>query len=213
LTPAANAASRALRAVSTGSSSSSSGPSSQPPKPTDEIETPVSPTGRVSTALLYDDVYPRDRIATPRLVLEPISAKQGQAILAGDISAIQAGEGWPLAETIQPFETAAKHGVVLPAWFVTLGDVVIGDIHTHGDVDDAGDIEIGYGLAEPYRGRGYGTELVKGISQWLLRRTDVERVVARHVPVENTPSRRALESAGFVLEQEDEQYTWYALEA
>jgi RimJ/RimL family protein N-acetyltransferase len=78
-------------------------------------------------------------------------------------------------------------------------------------VDDAGDIELGYNLAELYRGQGYGSELVEGVSQWLLGRAEVRRVVARHVPVENIPSRRALESAGFVLEQEDEQYTWYAL--
>lgn len=116
-----------------------------------------------------------------------------------------------MEDTLVPMRTALRYEVELPAWFVTLDDVVIGDIHTHGDVDDAGDIEVGYNLAEPYRGQGYGSELVKGVSQWLLGRAEVRRVVARHVPVENIPSRRALESAGFVLEQEDEQYTWYEL--
>lgn len=156
-------------------------------------------------------VYPRERIETPRLVLVPTSPDLVQAILAGDLSAVRAGEGWPMEDSLVPMRTAAKYGVELPGWLVKLDDAVIGDSHTHGLPDEAGDIEIGYNLAEPYRGRGYGSELVKGLSQWLLAQPRVKRVVARHVPVENIPSRRALESAGFVLEQADEQHTWYAL--
>jgi RimJ/RimL family protein N-acetyltransferase len=63
----------------------------------------------------------------------------------------------------------------------------------------------------PYRGRGFGSELLKRVSQWLLARKGITRVVARHVPVENVPSQKALESAGFVLEKQDEQHAWYAL--
>ena len=158
-------------------------------------------------------MYPRDRIETPRLVLVPISPELVSAILDGDLSGVRAGEGWPLEDTLVPMRTAVTKGVELPAWFVTLDDVVIGDCHTHGAVDEAGDIEIGYGLAEPYRGRGYGTELVKGLSQWLLAQPGIKRVVARHVPIDNVPSRRALESAGFVLERADEEHAFYALGA
>lgn len=156
-------------------------------------------------------MYSREQIETPRLVIVPTSPDRVQAILTGDLSVVQAGDGWPMEDSLVPMRTAERYGVELPGWFVTLDGVVIGDAHTHGDVDSAGDIEIGYNLAEPYRGRGYGSELVKGLSQWLLARPGVKRVVARHVPVENLPSRGALESAGFVLEQADEQYTSYAL--
>jgi RimJ/RimL family protein N-acetyltransferase len=156
-------------------------------------------------------MYPRERIETPRLVIVPTSPDGVQAILAGDLSGVRVGEGWPMEDSLVPMRTAERYGVELPGWFVALDDLVIGDAHTHGDADAAGDIEIGYNLAEPYRGRGYGSELVKGLSQWLLARPGVKRVVARHVPVENLPSRGALESAGFVLEQADERHTWYAL--
>jgi RimJ/RimL family protein N-acetyltransferase len=64
---------------------------------------------------------------------------------------------------------------------------------------------------EPYRGRGYGTELVEAFSQWLLGQPGIRRVVARHVPAANVASRRVLERVGFVLERSDEQHTWYAL--
>jgi RimJ/RimL family protein N-acetyltransferase len=129
----------------------------------------------------------------------------------GDLSGISAGEGYPHEDTLVPMRTAEKYGVELPGWFVSLDGVVIGDCHTHGSADEAGDIEIGYGLAEPYRGRGFGSELVKAFSFSLLRQEGIRRVVARHVPVDNIPSRRALESAGSVLEDADDEYTWYAL--
>jgi RimJ/RimL family protein N-acetyltransferase len=156
-------------------------------------------------------MYPRDQIETERLVLVPTTANQCAAILAGDLSVVEAGKGWPIEDSLVPMRTAEKYRVELPGWFVTLDGVVIGDAHTHGDVDEAGDIELGYKLAEPYRGQGYGSELVRGLSRWLLAREGVGRVVARHVPVGNTPSRRALESAGFILERQDDLYTWYAL--
>jgi RimJ/RimL family protein N-acetyltransferase len=153
----------------------------------------------------------RELIETARLALVPVSAEIAAAIVAGDFSGIRAAEGWPRADTHVPFHVAVKYGVELPAWFVELDGLVIGDIHTHGLADAAGDIEIGYGLAEPYRGRGYGTELVKAVSQWLLAQPGIRRVVARHVPLDNLPSRRALERAGFVLERADEEHAWYAL--
>jgi RimJ/RimL family protein N-acetyltransferase len=156
-------------------------------------------------------MYPRERIETERLVLVPMTGEQCAAILAGDLTVIVAGEGWPMEDSLVNMRTAAKYGVELPGWFVTLDGAVIGDISTHGDVDDEGDIEVGYNLAEPYRGRRYASEFVTAASQWLLRRDGVQRVVARHVEVGNLPSRKALERAGFVLEKEDERHTWYVL--
>jgi RimJ/RimL family protein N-acetyltransferase len=150
-------------------------------------------------------------IATGRLHLVPMAPEVVAQMLAGDLSATRAGEGYPHEDTLVPMRTAAKYGVDLPGWFVTLDGVVIGDCHTHGSADQAGDIEIGYGLAEPSRGRGFGSELVKAFSAWLLRQEGIRRIVARHVPVDSVPSRRALESAGFVLEDANDEYTWYAL--
>ena len=156
-------------------------------------------------------LYRREVIETPRLVLVPISVELADAILGGDLSGVQAAEGWPDASILIPFRVAVKRNVELPGWFVTLDGVVIGDCHTHGAADADGDIEIGYALVEPYRGRGYGTELVEAFSQWLLGQPGIRRVVARHVPTGNTASRRVLERVGFVLERSDEQHAWYTL--
>ncbi len=63
--------------------------------------------------------------------------------------------------------------------------LVIGDCGTVGGLDETGAIEIGYGLAAEYRGRGYGTEAVVALSEWLLAQTDVEAVTAREVLADN----------------------------
>jgi RimJ/RimL family protein N-acetyltransferase len=96
-------------------------------------------------------------------------------------------------------------------WLVMVGEVVIGDCGTLGGVDDQGSIEVGYGLAAEHRGRGYGNELVRALSGWLLSQPGVGQVVARKVLADNVASRRALENAGFALELEEGGLLWYAL--
>jgi RimJ/RimL family protein N-acetyltransferase len=151
-----------------------------------------------------------ERLVTDRLVLEPIARDVAEAVVAGDLSGLRVGEGWPHADTVDGLGMAVRHGHAA-GWFVTLGGEIIGECGTHGPPDEAGDVELGYGLAAPYRGRGYGSELVVTASRWLLRPPGVRRVVARAVMADNVPSRRALERAGFVLEREEDGLVWYAL--
>jgi len=98
-------------------------------------------------------------------------------------------------------------------WFVTLHGVVIGDCGTHGGPDEQGSVEIGYGMAPPYRGRGYATEAADALTGWLLRRPGVRQVVASALRRGNPASRRVLEKAGFQLRFEDEEFAWYVRRA
>ena len=156
-------------------------------------------------------MYPRDLIETERLVLVPMRREQCTELLAGRRAELEVGEGWPMDGSLVNMRTAEKYDVELPGWFVTLGGAVIGDISTHGDVGEDGDIEVGYNLAEPYRGRRYAPEFVGAVTRWLLDRDDVRRVVARGVKADNVASRRTLERCGFVLVKEEDGYTSYAL--
>jgi RimJ/RimL family protein N-acetyltransferase len=143
-------------------------------------------------------------------VLEPVAAEAAARVVAGNLSGLRIGDGWPHEDTLDGLGMAVRHGQ--PAgWFVALNGEIIGDCGTHGPPDEAGDVEIGYGLAAPYRGRGYGNELVIAASRWLLGQPGVTRVVARAVLADNIPSRRALERAGFRLEREENGLVWYAL--
>ena len=151
------------------------------------------------------------QIATPRLVLVPAALELAAAVVAGDLSGVAHAEGWPHQDTLDGLGLALDPNEPSPVWLVTLDGSVIGDCGTVGLVDAAGEIEIGYGLAPEHRGFGFGTELVVGLSGWLLTQPGVRRVVARGVLADNTPSRRALERAGFVCEREADGLTWYGL--
>jgi RimJ/RimL family protein N-acetyltransferase len=148
-------------------------------------------------------------IATARLLLVPVARETAQAVLSGELGGLRVADGWPHEDSLDGLRLAVEHDAT--CWFVTHDGVVIGDCGTHGPPDDRGNVEIGYGLAPPARGSGFGTELVAGLCHWLLEQPEVVRVVAREVEVDNVPSRRALERAGFVVERTDERCVWYAL--
>jgi ribosomal-protein-alanine N-acetyltransferase len=152
-----------------------------------------------------------ERLVTSRLVLEPLSRETARAVVEGRPDSLQRGEGWPHDDTFDALRMVAEHGS--DAWLILEDGVVVGDAGTHGPPDERGDVEIGYGLAAPARGRGLSSEFVPALAQHLLARPEVNRVVAREVLADNVPSRRALERAGFELEREADGLTWYALEA
>ena len=65
---------------------------------------------------------------------------------------------------------------------------------------DIASVDIGYGIAEPeHRGKGYATESVALLLDYLFSGYVVERVSA-FTDAENTASRRLLEHLGFVCE-------------
>ena len=142
------------------------------------------------------------------LVLRPLTAAQAHDIAANDRlpQPLRAGEGWPHADSYDGLRMASDDGYT---WLVTLDDLVIGDCGTLGGPSEDGEIEIGYGLAEPYRGRGYGTMLVKPLADFLLVRPGVNRVVAETLP-SNRPSYRVLERAGFRRTSETDTELRYA---
>ena len=143
-------------------------------------------------------------LATARLRLEPVTAEMARAVLAGDLSVLAAAgltaaEGWPHEDTADGLGMIVKTGESL-SWLVVAGGAVIGDCGLHGGpagpVDEAGRVEIGYGLAAPSRGQGYGSEVVAAITGWLLAQPGIRQVRACTL-TDNMPSRRVLEKAGF----------------
>jgi [ribosomal protein S5]-alanine N-acetyltransferase len=59
-------------------------------------------------------------------------------------------------------------------------------------------VELGYGLAAPYRGQGFGTEAVRALADWVAAQPGV-RTVTASVEVGNLASRRLLERLDFEL--------------
>lgn len=156
------------------------------------------------TGLVLGDFPP---LWTSRLFLEPVSAEVAHAIARGDVADLGVARGWPQAGTMNGVAMAIERGH--PAgWLVRWAGRVIGDCGIHAQVDGAGCVEIGYGLAEAYQQRGYGTELVAAISDWLCAQPSVLVVRARTLP-SNAPSRRVLEKAGFGIVEATESEIVY----
>jgi RimJ/RimL family protein N-acetyltransferase len=133
-------------------------------------------------------------------------------LLDGRLTHPPAAPGWPHADTHDAVLAALGTGdpEALP-WLVLLQpeELVVGEIGWKGRPGDDGVVEIGYGLASAYRGRGLGTRVVGALLDWLGARADVRRVLAE-IHVDNVPSRRLVERLGFVLDRVDGAYAWYA---
>ena len=86
--------------------------------------------------------------------------------------------------------------------------LAFGDLGFHRPPQD-GVVEIGFGLAEAFRGQGYATEAVAALTRWAFTQTDVRRVVAR-TTAENTGAQGVLGRAGFRLERTEQDELHYA---
>lgn len=153
-------------------------------------------------------------LATPRLVLTPIALETAAALVDGRESGLRHGRGWPHEDTLSGLRMDLAGGrPEATGWFVSLRDTgeVIGDCGWRGGPDAAGSAEIGYGLAAPYRGAGYGTEAVGALVGWAVRQPGVRQLTAE-VLEHNTPSRRLLERLGFTALAPAPPYVRYALE-
>ena len=86
-------------------------------------------------------------------------------------------------------------------------DRVIGSAAFKGAPDDDGVVEIAYGIAPSYEGRGFATEAARALVEFALERVDVMSIRA-HTKPENGASGRVLAKSGFqhvgeVMDPED----------
>jgi RimJ/RimL family protein N-acetyltransferase len=158
---------------------------------------------------------PRPTLATDRLVLLPWTLAAARALLVGEDPGLPLAEGYPHADTADALRMYVEHGAGDEdgGWFVTLAEDgrVVGDCGTLGWTDEQGRVEIGYGLAAPYRGRGYGTEAVRALADWVAAQPGVTAVSAE-VEVGNEPSRRLLARLGFTLAGQSRD-SWHLIRA
>lgn len=143
-------------------------------------------------------------VETERLVLHPIAPAEATRILAG---APGAGDRWhadyPFADELDPLRSLlverAEPDPVFTMYQVRMraDGIAVGGIGFHGPLDANGAAEIGYGLVEGVRGRGYATEAVRAITA-LAFAHGAALVKADTDPL-NVASQRVLLGAGFVV--------------
>jgi RimJ/RimL family protein N-acetyltransferase len=151
------------------------------------------------------------RLVGPRVALVPVPHPLAVAVCAEEPtgpaladSGLRPAAGWPHADSADALRPLAEHG--RPGddggWLVVVDGEVVGDCGWRGGPDADGDVEIGYGVAAPWRGQGVGTEAVAVLVAWAEQQRGVRRVVAR-VVAGNEASRRLLRRLGFVDEPDD----------
>lgn len=150
-------------------------------------------------------------IVTTRLVLQPVTRQLARAVVTERLADFPVGAGWPHADTADAMAMALTSDAG-PSWIVTVDGVVIGDCGAFSWPDGRGVVEIGYGLAEPFRGQGYATEAVDGMCRWLFGQGGAAVITATGVAADNLASRRVLEKLGFAPIDEDDLRMSYHLQ-
>lgn len=126
--------------------------------------------------------------------LLPVDAADVRRLIAGDTGHLAIAPGWPHEDTAPGLSFVGTGG---RAWLICDDDDrVVGECGTKTAPDDAGAVEIGYGLAPQSRGRGIGTQALQLLIDEVCALPDVRRIDAS-VHVGNTASIRLLERAGF----------------
>jgi RimJ/RimL family protein N-acetyltransferase len=138
-------------------------------------------------------------LITDRLVLRPWTSSEVTAVLADTRS-----ERWADDFPADGDRVIAGLFGQFPAWLGAFGHRLIVERHTGLVVGSIGlfwppgdgVLEIGYGVVESRRGRGYATEATRSLTEFALTSPEVHTVSA-DVELSNPSSVRVLEKAGF----------------
>ncbi len=149
---------------------------------------------------------PALRLLTDRLELVPLPAEAAAALPDDRETACRAlgariAPEWPapgLAGVLRRHAGATTQTERFGVWVMIERDcgIVVGDLGFRGPPDDAGSIELGYGVIPSRRGRGYAAEAARALVSWARSQPSVRAIVAGCDPG-NVPSIRTLQRAGF----------------
>ena len=154
-------------------------------------------------------------IQTPRLELHNVSAED-LITLFEDPEDLSIYEGRPYSNPHRQLMDdkgplawrvpQVKQDPSLNCWFVRWvvlrsSREIVGSTSFHGAPDSEGMIEIGLGIHEAFRNKGYAKETVLGMWRWALKDPKI-KTLRYSVSVNNAPSIRVIESFGFHYEGE-----------
>jgi ribosomal-protein-alanine N-acetyltransferase len=147
-------------------------------------------------------------IQTERLILRVILPDEIEWLLAGDAHRLESANGfrYPPDDSSRGIDLgwhlrALRADPKQLPWRIRLiversSSTVIGSINLKGAPDADGDVEIGWGLNEAYRGNGYATEAAAAVMRWAFEQSGV-RSVSATVPDDNDASQRLARRLGF----------------
>jgi len=150
------------------------------------------------------------RIETPRLSLVVLLPEEIRALIDGDTARASSLAGvtfppdWPeddarggLPWHLGHLEADARHR----PWRIRVvveraSGVVVGSINLKGPPDADGDVEIGWGISQPWRRRGYALEAVLAVIDWAAGQPGTTTLSAT-IDDANAASQRLAAKVGF----------------
>lgn len=148
-------------------------------------------------------------LKTRRLLLTPMTDEELEArILRTEAPDLKAAYG----EMLDGCRNDAANRLWYTAWKITLRDSgeAIGDLCFKGPAKNAA-VEIGYGIDEPQRLKGYATEAAKVLIDWAFFQNGVYFVEAETEP-DNLASQKVLKKLDFQPDGEGEEGPRFVLE-
>jgi RimJ/RimL family protein N-acetyltransferase len=162
-------------------------------------------------------------IETERLIIRPLTHEQLVKYIRADNSLETELRLNDSSRTISPELKEALEHTILPNvadtnknyLYSTLWTIIskednemVGDLCYVGEPDDDGEIEIGYGIYEKFRKKGFMTEAVNGMIQWAEKQPQVKSIFAS-TEKSNIASSTILEKNNFIkFEETDTLFNW-----
>ncbi|SFB25954.1 GNAT family N-acetyltransferase [Clostridium frigidicarnis] len=160
-------------------------------------------------------------IHTNRLILIPITLEITKSLINGSSKEIEklgikCDKKWPTKDTmdILPIINNSLEKSKISTGFETWMIVdknnkrIIGDIGFHGRPNENGEVEVGFGLVEHERGKGFGSESLNAIMDWLNFQESV-KVINAECLISNKPSARILKKAGLKEVNRDNELIYW----
>lgn len=161
-------------------------------------------------------------LETERLIIKPLTLNQFKLLLQGldkmeqALGLLPSGVVW--TEDVQTaMEMLYKEALKNPIdwiwytnWQIILKDEnkAIGSLCFMRAPDEKGMVEIGYGIHESYRNKGYMTEALQVVCDWALNQEGVT-VVTAETEKDNIASQHVLQKCGmFIFDKTDNNFCW-----
>lgn len=163
-------------------------------------------------------------ITTERLILRPFTLEICKELLANEFKTIerlglQCGKNWPDQDMLETLPKIAKNLSYFKypsgyeSWMIIKAETheIIGDIGFKGYkfIDDSCDL--GYGIIESERLKGYAVEAAIGLIQWVFGNESLKRITAACAH-ENEGSARLLSKLEFKEFDRCEEFIYWILE-
>lgn len=161
------------------------------------------------------------QLVTERLIIIPMTHSMITSVLNSDndmydnLGIISNGK-WPLPDTMDILnfikDNMNKNDVVsgFDVWMVVKKDgrTVIGDAGFRGEPNEAGEIEIGFGLIPEEQKKGYGYELAGALIDWAAQQAGV-KVIKADCLLDNTGSIKLLQKCGMSEVSRDSELIYW----